>query len=56
MHEFHLPANISNEIFDGLILHNRKALEDMIVECKLSSNMIAKELESIAVKQLKLLK
>lgn len=56
MHEFHLPANTSNEIFDGLILHNRKALEDMIVECKLSSNMIAKGLESIAAKQLQLLK
>ncbi len=56
MHEFHLPANTSNEIFDGLILHNRKALEDMIVECKLSSNTIAKALESIAANQLKLLK
>jgi hypothetical protein len=56
MHEFHLPAHTSNEIFDGLIIHNRKALEDMIVECKLSSNRIAKELESIAVKQLELLK
>ena len=55
MHEFHLTAQCSNQIFDGLIKHNRKALEDVIDECRLSNNRMANVIESIAASQLNIL-
>jgi len=55
MQQFHVSSSLANQIFDGLIEHNRKAHADFISECRLSTNKVAKELESIALNQLKLL-
>jgi hypothetical protein len=52
---FNIPLLVANQIFDGLIEHNRKAYSDFVSECRLSNNKVAKELESIALNQLKLL-
>lgn len=53
--QFDVTSLVANQIFDGLIEHNRQAYKNFIGECKLSTNKIAKELESIALNQLKLL-
>jgi uncharacterized protein YfkK (UPF0435 family) len=55
MQRFEVSSLVANQIFDGLIEHNRKAYTDFVSECSLSTNKIAKELESIALNQLKLL-
>lgn len=55
MSQFNVSLLVANQIFDGLIEHNRKAYADFIAECKLSNNKVAKQLESIALNQLKLL-
>jgi len=55
MQRFEVSSLVANQIFDGLIEHNRKAYTDFVSECRLSTNKIAKELESIALNQLKLL-
>jgi hypothetical protein len=52
---FEVSSLVANQIFDGLIEHNRKAYTDFVSECRLSTNKVAKELESIALNQLKLL-
>ena len=52
---FEVSKLVANQIFDGLIEHNRKAYTEFISECRLSTNRVAKELESIALNQLKLL-
>ena len=54
--QFDISLLVANQIFDGLIEHNRKAYTDFISECRLSNNKVAKQLESIALNQLKLLK
>ncbi len=54
--QFDVSLLVGNQIFDGLIEHNRKAYTDFISECRLSTNKVAKQLESIALNQLKLLK
>jgi hypothetical protein len=56
MGRFGITTLTSNAIFNGLIEHNRQALADLISECTVSHNRIAKELEFIAENQLKLLK
>ena len=56
MHQFGLSTKVANQIFDGLIEHNRQVYTDFINECRLSTNKVAKELESIALNQLKLLR
>ena len=55
MKKFDISSLVANQIFDGLIEHNRKTYSDLISECKLSTNKVAKQLESIASNQLKLL-
>lgn len=55
MHEFHISTQTANEIFDGLVDHNRKVLADMMDTCRLSDSGMAKELTAIAIKQFKLL-
>lgn len=55
MQRFDVSLLVANQIFDGLIEHNRKAYTAFITECNLSTNKVAKELESIALNQLKLL-
>lgn len=55
MSQFNVSLLLANEIFDGLIEHNRKTYTDFINECRLSDNTVAKQLESIAQNQLKLL-
>ncbi|TFW72510.1 MULTISPECIES: hypothetical protein [Methylotenera] len=52
---FNVSFLVANQIFDGLIEHNRKAYSNFASECRLSNNKVAKELESIALNQLKLL-
>ena len=54
--QFDVSLLVANQIFDGLIEHNRKAYTDFINECRLSTNKVANQLESIALNQLKLLK
>jgi hypothetical protein len=53
--QFNVSLLVANQIFDGLIEHNRKAYTDFINECRLSDNKVAKQLEYIALNQLKLL-
>ncbi|QVL46357.1 MAG: hypothetical protein KFB94_04500 [Methylophilaceae bacterium] len=53
--QFNVTLLVANQIFDGLIEHNRRAYADFISECRLSDNKVAKQLESIALNQLKLL-
>ena len=55
MQQFDVSLLVANQIFDGLIMHNRKAYTDFLSECRLSTNKVAKELESIALNHLKLL-
>ena len=55
MQPFGLDVANSNAIFDGLIEHNRKALTNLINECKVIDNKIAKDIKLIAISQLKLL-
>jgi hypothetical protein len=55
MRQFDVSLLVANQIFDGLIEHNRKAYTDLIAECRLSNNKVAKQLECIALNQLKLL-
>lgn len=55
MSQFNVSLLVANQIFDGLMEHNRKAYSDFIAECKLSTNKVAKQLEAIALNQLNLL-
>lgn len=55
MQRFDVSSLLANQIFDGLIEHNRQVYTDFIIECRLSSNKVAKQLEPIALNQLKLL-
>lgn len=55
MQRFDVSSLLANQIFDGLIEHNRQVYTDFISECRLSSNKVAKQLEPIALNQLKLL-
>lgn len=55
MQPYGFDAFTANSVFEGLLEHNRKALADLINECKLSYNKIAKDIELIATSQLKLL-
>lgn len=55
MQPYGFDVATANAVFDGLVEHNRKALADLINECKLSDNKIAKDIEFIATSQLKLL-
>lgn len=55
MQQFDVSSLVSNQIFEGLIEHNRKVYNDFITEGNSSTNKIAKELVSIALNHLKLL-
>jgi hypothetical protein len=55
MQQFDISSLVADQIFDGLIMHNRKAYTDFLSECRLSNNKVAKEFESIALNHLKLL-
>lgn len=55
MKNFEIAPLVANQIFDGLIEHNRKTYTDFISECRLTTNKLAKQFESIALNQLKLL-
>ncbi len=49
-----VPPRLANDIFDGLLDHNREAYANFIRECASSENTIAMELEAIARNQLAL--
>ncbi len=55
MQKFQVNRSNAYAVFDGLVHHNRKVLEDMIDECRLNDSRLAKELELVATNQLNLL-
>jgi len=55
MQKFNIPLTIADQIFDGLIEHNRQTLTELLNECKTCNSKIARELEVIALNQLTLL-
>lgn len=55
MQEFQISTLNAYAVFDGLVDHNRKVLEDMIDECRRNNSKLAKELELVAINQLNLL-
>lgn len=56
MQKFDISKIDSNKIFDGLIAHNIKVREDLMVNCKSCLYKITKDLEFIASNQIKLIK
>lgn len=55
MKKLNIPELTADQIFNGLIAHNKQALTKLLNECEGSDSKIARELEIIALNQLTLI-